>query len=1365
MISAKQFITLLDENGLLPPAVIESLRKQIEESPTPITAALVAKRVVDAGLLSRLLVQRLLDKAENLPERPIGPAHTGLGLFEVGAEEPGARGAGARKGKPAPVVPPEELEQAPPRGGAPLVPMDEVQVDETSANRTGGAALPRSKPVVPPEEIQQMPLAPTGEIEEIGLLEDAESKPKPKEVEPSTPAAQRETPRPQPPAPGEEIGLLEEESPKPKWLTQAPPDPPLAPREVPKPQTPISGLVAPEAGLAPAPMPQRVSPGAKPDVAAPREAPGKAAPGRGTPARQSPSRGTPQKGIPSKGTPSRETPARETPSKPAVSAPPSGQGVSPRPAKRSPSHAAPSLEGPLSLDAPSPAIRASGALAARVASESAREERVSTAEESKMGQGEGKPTQPRVPENVWDSPLLLIGGGALLLLMILAGVLLWWFTRQSGDVLFDLAEKDYQAGAYTQAIFKYSQYLEKFPKHPSAGTARVNRGLARMRQAADGAADWSKALEVAREVLQEISAEPKFATARPELAAMLPTIAEGLAVQAKKDLSAAGPLVEQAQQALELIDKYVPKSAQQASRLADIEASLAMTSRSIARGGELVKAIEAIKKSAAEGQVAAAYQIRNALVKRDPALADNTLLLEAVTAVAKSEQALVKMERKPVQARTADAAEPILATVIPVQRTAHGTLPDAKGQVIGVLGEGAAYGLDAASGRVLWRRAIGYSASARSLACAPLPVPPDGSDMLLVDFARNELVRLEASTGRLRWRHAVGQRFDAHPVWAGARLVVATRSGRMLLVDRESGESPGYVQVPQELRVAPAVDAKQALAYQLGEHSNLYVVDLAKGTCSEVVYVGHEPGSATVSPALVSRYLFLPLNDGAEESSVRVYAVLEPDEAQKKGSALSLLQTIRLKGHVDTAPLVNENRVLITTDRGEVHILEIRPGEPKLPVAEVAQRRAAGEENMIRFPLLLGARLWIGDSQLTAYNFHVSRGQLDPKWVADEESVSLQPLATAGQAVIHVRRRVGAAGLIVSAVSMDEGRAVWETWLGAPPATEPMVDAQSGRITEVTSIGAVFQVSRENVKGGTILDPPAAALAPASLKGAVDCVVPLDKGLLAMAMIGTDAKAFHVFNPAEKGSIQTHALPDPLGGRLAAFRDGVLAPTVAGQLLCLDPRTGRSLMEPFQPRLQSDVQFDWDEPAVTEEKQILASDGLKRLYRIGVKAEPRVHLAALSQAHIPSPLASSIAALGRTGFAVDSDATLLAFSLSDLALGEKWPLGGNCLWGPRRIGDRVMLATEDQLYCLDAAAKLLWKTRLPAGPLAGPPLENAGAYWLASASGLVWRADPATGKELARTEIRQPLATGPVLFGADLLVGAPDGSLYQIKRP
>jgi hypothetical protein len=54
--------------------------------------------------------------------------------------------------------------------------------------------------------------------------------------------------------------------------------------------------------------------------------------------------------------------------------------------------------------------------------------------------------------NVWDTPLMLIGGGALLALVILGGVLIWALRGRGADELLKMAEDDYRAGSYTQAM-------------------------------------------------------------------------------------------------------------------------------------------------------------------------------------------------------------------------------------------------------------------------------------------------------------------------------------------------------------------------------------------------------------------------------------------------------------------------------------------------------------------------------------------------------------------------------------------------------------------------------------------------------------------------------------------------------------------------------------------------------------------------------------------------------------------------------------------------------------------------------------------------------------------------------------------------
>ena len=130
---------------------------------------------------------------------------------------------------------------------------------------------------------------------------------------------------------------------------------------------------------------------------------------------------------------------------------------------------------------------------------------------------------------------MLVGGGALLCFLLSGGGLIWWFSRQGADEILGQASDDYAKGSFTQAIHKYDEFLEKYPKHSGASLARVNRGLAEIRQATDGSTDWARSLETADRVLKKISSEGEFRSeSQAELVSLLPRIAEGLAGTRRK---------------------------------------------------------------------------------------------------------------------------------------------------------------------------------------------------------------------------------------------------------------------------------------------------------------------------------------------------------------------------------------------------------------------------------------------------------------------------------------------------------------------------------------------------------------------------------------------------------------------------------------------------------------------------------------------------------------------------------------------------------------------------------------------------------------------------------------------------------------
>lgn len=972
----------------------------------------------------------------------------------------------------------------------------------------------------------------------------------------------------------------------------------------------------------------------------------------------------------------------------------------------------------------------------------------------------------KAPEDasVWDSSLLLIGGGTLLVLIVLGTVLVWSLTRESGNDLLNLADEEYRAGSYTQAIHKYENYLRKFPNHDGAGGARIRRELARLRQASEGTSNFSKALEIAKEVLATIAPEEEFReTAGAELASLLPDIAEGLAAQARQNPDP--DLLAKATEALELVGKYVPRSLQPSGRLEDVSASLALTNHLIDRGKELKTAVAAMRKvikkaDSAEGY-SEAYRIRKALLKKYSDVADDKLLEEAVLALSEAEKKAVRDVRKQQSPSVEEPPTAIRARLGLARRTTTGSVPAGEGQVFLAGAEGAVWGLDVATGEVLWQRSAGYATNGQSVAFPPLPVlEKDGGQGVIVDVRRNEVVSVEAATGKLRWRFALNERFDAQPVLSSGRIIVATRSGKLVTIDAASGSSPGYIQLPQQLRVAPTIDSEGSRMYQVADHSNLFVLSLEDHRCERVMHLGHEPGCIATGPVVLSRLLLVAENDRAEDSVLRVFQL-----GQEQPSAKAV-QRIRLKGHVDTPPLVGGRRVLVATDRGAVYVFEIGGADAKTPLQEMARSTTGGGENLIRFPLLESGQFWIADNRLTKYEIQASRSHLMPKWVTDQRSAFLQPLTCVGQTIIHVRRKLGMPGVLVSAVEMDEGKPLWVTHLAAPLATEPMVDDSSGTITAVTSAGGLFQVKADRLKGRAVTDQPTLAMTEGEFLRPIADVIRLDGGVLGMAG-GEGPQQVLIFDPRqEPPRFIPLILPgDELACRPTAFRGGLLVPSSAGRVFLLDLRS-RPLAEPFQPRLEAGVRLAWRRPVVINEKEVVVADGRTGLYRLTVKDKPKPHLAALANVQMTEPITSGLAVLNNVVYAVDAAGVLVGFELPKLSRVKDRALGGKCVWGPHVLGDRLLLATDDlALHCVDAAGKPLWRQPLPYGLPLGVPLEVDGNYLLAAAGGVVWRVEGQSGRELGKVETNLLLSTGPVLLEGRLLIGSHDGSLCVVEKP
>ena len=220
---------------------------------------------------------------------------------------------------------------------------------------------------------------------------------------------------------------------------------------------------------------------------------------------------------------------------------------------------------------------------------------------------------------------------------------------------------------------------------------------------------------------------------------------------------------------------------------------------------------------------------------------------------------------------------------------------------------------------------------------------------------------------------------------------------------------------------------------------------------------------------------------------------------------------------------------------------------------------------------------------------------------------------------------------------------------------------------------------------------------------------------------------------------------------------------------------------PFQPELRAGDRKSWSTPVVdrADPNKFVVLENGRQLYRVGVKESPQRHIAALQQRTLAEPIANSIAALGDTLFAVKREAdhdVVVTFQLPGFEDDHQWPLQGRVVWGPRRVNDRVFVATDQQgLLCFDSQwnwwktpAVLRWQAALPYGNLAGLPFKEKNSYVLASTEGTVWRVDRETGYELEKIEplhLKRPLSGNPVVHDGQLWLSGIDGVLFVVPFP
>jgi outer membrane protein assembly factor BamB len=668
--------------------------------------------------------------------------------------------------------------------------------------------------------------------------------------------------------------------------------------------------------------------------------------------------------------------------------------------------------------------------------------------------------------------------------------------------------------------------------------------------------------------------------------------------------------------------------------------------------------------------------------------------------------------------------------------------------------DGAVYALDAASGALLWRRYVGHGRTAWPQSIA--------GDVLVVDAAQNELLRLELQSGKLKWRQALGEPFT-QPLVVGDRAFVAADSGRLYVIDLNSGARPGYVQFAQPLRAAPAVDRTNERLYIVGDHSCVYTLLTKDLSCIGVYYLGHAEGSVVRPPAAVMDKLAVLENDGVETSRMRLLSLSD------QGAVTGQQAERRLNGLAAAAPYVAGRRMVVLTDRGQIDAYDIGSGEGQEPLTLVATRPATGNKPIVRYAALAERYIWVGDTQLTKYSILPTGNRLPVEPLENTYAGAAfdHPLALFGDTIIHTRRDSGRAGVVVAATATAQGRTLWETDLAIPPAGAPVVDETSKSIVVANAQGYMFRLDEAAIRSRVQDEPLAAQGASAKMPALTDAV---DLGQGRAVFCGTGADRVLLYNPA-LGVTAARWIPldGPLACRVTPLADGFVTPLTIGQVFYLSAVDGAKLATPFQPVLEPNKEWHYTPAGAIEgtPPRLVIADGHGKLYLVSLAGQPQPHLRAEAQADAgPHPIESAIIPLGDSSFAVGGSSHLLRLKLPSLEPAGDANLPAPAVWGPHRANDTMLLATaNNQLLAIGADGQVKWQSPFEHGDLVGAPLIVGDEIVVTYKKGLLERRSLADGKPAAVKDVEQPVASGPAAFLQKLVVATNDGSLLVVEQP
>ncbi len=956
----------------------------------------------------------------------------------------------------------------------------------------------------------------------------------------------------------------------------------------------------------------------------------------------------------------------------------------------------------------------------------------------------------------WDSPVILIGGGLVVACLLVGATIIYILSSEDTDKILAEARGAMESNNHATAIENFEKFLGKASGHPERSKARMELAMTRIRQ--NLALSPQKAFEVAKTELGATANEGDFRQAEEHLSDLLPRIADELA---KKAASSEKPEESQeflvlAQEALGMAHntKYIPKARRDVTQLEGIRETIEVVERKQQALIDQEATLAKIEAANSSGDAGTAFNEYEQLIEKHPGLLGNQRLAEALEKTAQTELVGIKFQAETVEATPSDRESPVKAALGMVSVRQAGQAPVSGMYYVPVAG--VLYGVNASDGEVVWRRYVGVKTE-------PSYPRVIGEDIVLLETtgaeenSQQELVRMEGASGKVLWRLPLDDKC-AEPVVHGERIYLSGSSGKLHVVNAETGRQEGYVKFSQPLASPPAVNADKGVLYVAGEHSSLYSINLADNSCIGVHYTRHGRGAVKAAPAVVLDKLVVVENDGAQTCKLRAFSL------NAQGAIEQGIQERRLDGRVVRSPLVSGRRVVVLTDRGQISVYEVSAGSEGEALSNLANRPAMGGSPFLRFAAVADRDIWFGENSLSKFVVAPAGNRLTIQELTEDYNRSqfVAPLEVRDGVVLHVRSRRGHAGFTVTASSVENGKPYWEVDVAAPPAGDPVSSADGKGVLRADANGQTH-LFQPTGGGSQFVRLELQGSSPQRELATYEYSTPLQSGGAVYTRRGDSTAVWQ----QSSGESRVLELPGQLACEPVAFGEGWLAPLALGQVFYIGGANGAPVAAPFQPPLSAGEGVAWLTPASLGDDQFVITDGVKKLYLVEFDDSNVPQLRATMEGEVgESPVVTPLAAAGEYVYGATRVGHCIAYRTGTLERQAPVDLGAPVLWGPYAAGSLVLFHTAaGQLVAFDGSGQKVWEHSFPHGQITGAPMTRQDHCLLATDTGSIVTVALADGTLAAATQVDEPLMGGPAQVMGSLVVAATDGTLLVVDSP